>query len=138
MKYIIILKLKSVFCLINVFVFQLNDQTEANHKSDLPYGGLHLTDDDINFILSDDYAERNELQVVNYESEECSEEFVNGLIADPDEISYNETTSNLFNDSSLPASQKRSYFMDAPYGSDTDAEGVSARVNTRLTFYFSP
>ena len=51
MKYIIILKLKSV-CLINVFVFQLNDQTEANRKSDLPYGGLHLTDDDINFIDS--------------------------------------------------------------------------------------
>ena len=124
--------------MFNVVVFQLHDQTEANHKSDLTYGCLDLTDDDINWILSNDYAERNELQVVNSESEECSEEFVNGLLVDPDEINYNETTSNLFNDSSLPASLKRLYFMDAPYGSDTDAEGVSARVNTRLTFYFSP
>ena len=123
MKYIIILIIKSVFFCFNVFVFQLHDQTVANNKSDPPYG-----------LLTDDYVVGNEF--LNYESEECPDEFVNGLFADPDENDLDETARIWFSDSSLPVLQKRSYSTYAPYGSDTDAEGVSARVNTSLTFFF--
>lgn len=62
------------------------------------------------------------------ESEEYLTEFAYSLIVDPEENDCGSSTNNVFNNSSLRDSSKRSYFVDGPVSSDIDMEGINEEV----------